>query len=344
MISGVFFFKQKTAYEIRPRDWSSDVCSSDLKTTPKYDLRKLMPKYKHTGVYDFESSSDEKDDSEDEYVPSSGTEDEETSIDMADEEGSSRNICDLSLPLPESEEPDQTTISVQIAQTKNTKTTRIYDKKQYCIFCGKSFSKITKHWACCHDKEPEVMEISVEKNRKRKLSLITLLRNKGNHIHNCGVIKEGKGDLVVTYRPNSSKCSNDYRPCIDCLGYYSTKELYRHRCKIGATKSRGRVANKALMLLPAPDSVRPEVLTILNGMLDGAVKDAIRRDNLLLKLASKLFLRHGHEKKDLVRARLREMGRLVVEIQKINGMKNASLADCIKPQLFRTVIDAVRSV
>src|SRR5213596_4028339 len=26
----VFFFKQKTAYEIRPCDWSSDVCSSDL--------------------------------------------------------------------------------------------------------------------------------------------------------------------------------------------------------------------------------------------------------------------------------------------------------------------------
>src|ERR1043165_3975582 len=26
----VVFFKQKTAYEIRPRDWSSDVCSSDL--------------------------------------------------------------------------------------------------------------------------------------------------------------------------------------------------------------------------------------------------------------------------------------------------------------------------
>src|SRR3546814_6533457 len=25
-----FFFKQKTAYELRIRDWSSDVCSSDL--------------------------------------------------------------------------------------------------------------------------------------------------------------------------------------------------------------------------------------------------------------------------------------------------------------------------
>src|SRR3546814_1574716 len=26
----LFFFKQKTAYELRIRDWSSDVCSSDL--------------------------------------------------------------------------------------------------------------------------------------------------------------------------------------------------------------------------------------------------------------------------------------------------------------------------
>src|SRR3546814_1727796 len=30
----VFFFKQKTAYEMRISDWSSDVCSSDLKEMP----------------------------------------------------------------------------------------------------------------------------------------------------------------------------------------------------------------------------------------------------------------------------------------------------------------------
>src|SRR3546814_3915708 len=29
-VSMVFFFKQKTAYEMRISDWSSDVCSSDL--------------------------------------------------------------------------------------------------------------------------------------------------------------------------------------------------------------------------------------------------------------------------------------------------------------------------
>src|SRR3546814_1121590 len=31
-----FFFKQKTAYEMRISDWSSDVCSSDLAAVDRY--------------------------------------------------------------------------------------------------------------------------------------------------------------------------------------------------------------------------------------------------------------------------------------------------------------------
>src|SRR3546814_2582716 len=33
LVLHVFFFKQKTAYEMRISDWSSDVCSSDLLDT-----------------------------------------------------------------------------------------------------------------------------------------------------------------------------------------------------------------------------------------------------------------------------------------------------------------------
>src|SRR3546814_4550893 len=33
----MFFFKQKTAYEVRISDWSSDVCSSDLGLRPEVD-------------------------------------------------------------------------------------------------------------------------------------------------------------------------------------------------------------------------------------------------------------------------------------------------------------------
>src|SRR3546814_1644970 len=45
----VFFFKQKTAYEMRSSDWSSDVCSSDLVApcaivTPQYlEIEKSNP-------------------------------------------------------------------------------------------------------------------------------------------------------------------------------------------------------------------------------------------------------------------------------------------------------------
>src|SRR3546814_9843338 len=35
MVLFFFFFKQKTAYEMRISDWSSDVCSSDLERHPE---------------------------------------------------------------------------------------------------------------------------------------------------------------------------------------------------------------------------------------------------------------------------------------------------------------------
>src|SRR3546814_6853928 len=37
-----FFFKQKTAYEMRISDWSSDVCSSDLNRTVHINARDTL--------------------------------------------------------------------------------------------------------------------------------------------------------------------------------------------------------------------------------------------------------------------------------------------------------------
>src|SRR3546814_7899947 len=43
-----FFFKQKTAYEMRISDWSSDVCSSDLQLALQQELTDL-PKFRRFG-------------------------------------------------------------------------------------------------------------------------------------------------------------------------------------------------------------------------------------------------------------------------------------------------------
>src|SRR3546814_9737513 len=45
---GIFFFKQKTAYEMRISDWSSDVCSSDL--SQKLEVCRLCPKGNRAGA------------------------------------------------------------------------------------------------------------------------------------------------------------------------------------------------------------------------------------------------------------------------------------------------------
>src|SRR3546814_3315278 len=51
-----FFFKQKTAYEMRISDWSSDVCSSDL-------IGVLDDEHGHSGIGDMRLSAARCDDS-----------------------------------------------------------------------------------------------------------------------------------------------------------------------------------------------------------------------------------------------------------------------------------------
>src|SRR3546814_7279987 len=43
-----FFFKQKTAYEMRISDWSSDVCSSDLQTVEGRERYPIVLRYPRT--------------------------------------------------------------------------------------------------------------------------------------------------------------------------------------------------------------------------------------------------------------------------------------------------------
>src|SRR3546814_4503505 len=42
MLVHFFFFKQKTAYEMRISDWSSDVCSSDLRVAAALDCGQVV--------------------------------------------------------------------------------------------------------------------------------------------------------------------------------------------------------------------------------------------------------------------------------------------------------------
>src|SRR5216117_4555917 len=53
-----FFFKQKTAYEIRKGDWSSDVCSSDLLTAREMTERGYLEGRKMATAFNLLRSND----------------------------------------------------------------------------------------------------------------------------------------------------------------------------------------------------------------------------------------------------------------------------------------------
>src|SRR3546814_5324602 len=63
-----FFFKQKTAYEMRISDWSSDVCSSDLAASVATSLRCVSSaapecgRKEHQQGEDFEPADQHRDD------------------------------------------------------------------------------------------------------------------------------------------------------------------------------------------------------------------------------------------------------------------------------------------
>src|SRR3546814_8091931 len=50
-VCGFVFFKQKTAYEMRISDWSSDVCSSDLIESLAYETQRLGLQGRVTGSH-----------------------------------------------------------------------------------------------------------------------------------------------------------------------------------------------------------------------------------------------------------------------------------------------------
>jgi len=235
--------------------------------------------------------------------------------------------------------------AISVVQTNNDGVTRRYDKKQYCLFCGSKQSRLIRHLVNQHGTEKEVLEILALKNNKlEKNKSMTRLRNLGNHAHNCEVLREGQGQLLVTYRPKSAVSPSEYLPCEHCFGYLTKRQLWRHRCKLREDKKSGRVMANSAMLLPIPKGISSKVYEVISRMVDGQVKVIAKSDEIIMKYAAKLYLRLGVEQHAYIRDKIREVTRLMIEIRKKEGFSDCSLKDCMRPEMFREVVSALRAL
>lgn len=102
-------------------------------------------------------------------------------------------------------------------------------KKQFCVYCQKSNTKIARHLERKHSNETDVAyALSFPKRSKRRCMLLDQLRKKGNYLHNIEVIQNGNGDIVMQKRTKRKRSAMDYLPCQYCLAFFLREGLEKH--------------------------------------------------------------------------------------------------------------------
>ncbi|XP_037837861.1 uncharacterized protein LOC112451075 [Kryptolebias marmoratus] len=248
----------------------------------------------------------------------------------------------------ESSSPDVTVMTVK----KKENGSRVYNKRYYCVFCSKPYSKMSRHLEAKHSDKPEVANaLKCPKGSKERRVQLSLLRNKGNRAHNNKVIKEGKGVVVPRQQSRKSAKVGDYLHCINCEGYLKRRSLWRHmqRCYLsqkvkGLKPGTSRVQALCKYAEPVPDSVSAQFWKLVLDMHLDDVTKVVRSEKCILKLGEHLFNKHGQDvtRHEYIRQKMRETARVALQERKDGKLE--TLSDFFVPANFPHVIDAVKKV
>lgn len=227
-----------------------------------------------------------------------------------------------------------------------------YDKKQYCFYCKKPFSKLARHLESAHKREPDVAKaFSYDKKSQERRKLLHLLKKRGNFAHNAVIAANGVGELVACRRPARSKPSQHYTHCIHCEGLYARKSLWRHvrYCPqkpedSNSIAGRKRVLSLNQTRLPPPAAVSDIVWKIACEMNNDEISSVVRSDQHILLLGQLL---HNSKKSyarrhDYIRQKMRQMARLLIKARTMSPLRNVK--EFVVPANFPHVIQCVRAV
>ena len=138
----------------------------------------------------------------DEFIPDSNSETSIISMEIPNQWPGL--VCDNSQEQATS--PTSTAIEGKRKPAEGSKTA--YDKKNFCTFCGKCSTKISRHLLSVHKDEMRVRPILfLEKRSTERMVNLELLANEGNFKHNMEVISKGSGFLVESSSSSSFRSS-----------------------------------------------------------------------------------------------------------------------------------------
>lgn len=226
------------------------------------------------------------------------------------------------------------------------KKKRVYDKRNICLFCKIPQSKIGRHIRTKHHDKVEVIEASAcEKNEKDQR--LQLLVNQGNHEHNLANMKNEDFDLLVLRRPLEKIVKSDYCPCPFCYGWVTKHDLWQHAhktCPFRKDRVTKNVHSLSNMLIEPQGAVQDPGFQdqVLATMANDQIGATVRGDDLIRKVGFKWFQKLGVRQAPLIRQKMRQLARLLIELRKDTHL--VTLKEFLRCDHFDAIISAAKSL
>lgn len=243
-----------------------------------------------------------------------------------------------------------TTDSLVVSAHQNRNGKRIYDKKQYCLYCKKPYVKMARHLEHAHQNEVDVARaFSFPKGSEQRKKLLEYIRNKGNYAHNVTVMESGKGNLVPRKRPSKEAQGSEFMHCAYCQGLFTRIVLWRHmrNCKlktgpVNTKPGKNRVQALCAYTGPVPSHISKQLWAVISAMNMDPVTEIIKNDHVIIEYGEHLLNKCGITLKSqqCIREKMRELGRLLDNARKHTPLKK--MEDFINPANYLKVVEAVK--
>ncbi|KAI4463010.1 hypothetical protein MML48_4g00011825 [Holotrichia oblita] len=179
-----------------------------------------------------------------------------------------------------------------------------------------------------------VKSMSLSPKNKARRKLLSDIRKKGNFFNSSNIQKPIRHSEVNT----------KILPCTNCKGYFSSKQLWRHRTKcIGKSdKSHQSKAQDFLLRnIEVDKKLRDEVFP---RMRPDEISLIAKSDTLICAYGARYF-KSDREKHfiNVTSRKMRELSRLLIEIKKVDP-KIKNLFQALRPDNFELLISATKVV
>lgn len=218
-------------------------------------------------------------------------------------------------------------------------TEKYVRKKDLCYFCETDVLNFARHITRNHPCEPEVRQIlAYQPQSKKRRELLAQLKKKGNFIKNSEKCEKPVRKAALS--------DQNFLPCSNCLGFYRSKYMYRHRKKCVNGESSKYTQGEAQNFLIKDIKKRDQRLKdeVFPRMRADKISLEAKSDFLICAFGARYLKIHRERHFVNVTSRkMRELSRILLEFKKIDPSVS-NLFEALQPKFYDNLVEATKSV